>query len=114
MEHKWSTRYLTFPIYIAGIIRSGDRPFVGPPSVAVLGRLWLGTNTVRSQVYQKKEPTMPEQITADIQSAIERLERELDELKLAEKNKKTKIRKHMKALAILNGGQDNQATETKE
>ena len=56
----------------------------------------------------------PEQITADIQSAIERLERELDELKLAEKNKKTEIRKHMKALAILNGGQDNQATQTKE
>ena len=52
---------------------------------------------------------MPEEITADIQSAIERLERELDELKLAEKNKKTKIRNHMKALAILNGGQNNQA-----
>ncbi len=57
---------------------------------------------------------MPEEITADIQSAIERLERELDELKLAEKNKKTKIRNHMKALAILNGGQNNQATQTKE
>ena len=57
---------------------------------------------------------MPEQITADIQSAIERLERELDELKLAEKNKKTEIRRHKKALAILNGGQNNQATQTKE
>ena len=34
-------------------------PVCRPPSVAILGRLWLGTNTVRSQVYQKKEPTMP-------------------------------------------------------
>ncbi len=61
----------------------------------------------RSQRCQNKSPPTFSQ-------RIERLERELDELKLAEKNKKTEIRKHMKALAILNGGQDNQATQTKE
>ena len=57
---------------------------------------------------------MPEQITADIQSVIERLESEIEELKLAENNKKTEIRKHRKALAILNGTQNNQPTQTKE
>ncbi len=57
---------------------------------------------------------MPEQITADIKSVIERLERELQELKLAEGNKKTEIRKHKKALAILNGKDNNPLAQTRE